>query len=174
MVDDLEELRSKYLHELSVEDRSKETSIVIPDYEERVRDMRLSLRKSGYLNDPYSEVELSSIDGDRLNKDLLELFPISRKQRKSNILNVIRYSDFANGYDNKGKIDIFEEKKNNETSIKEMEEQIYILLHCIEDKEDKDLLTELFLNEKQGKPAQFFERFLNALVDQSYSNLIET
>ena len=55
-----------------------------------------------------------------------------------------------------------------------MEEQIYIPLHCIEDKEDKDLLTELFLNEKQGKPAQFFERFLNALVDQSYSNLIET
>ena len=152
VVDDLEELRSKYLHELSVEDRSKETSIVIPDYEERVRDMRLSLRKSGYLNDPYSEVELILIDGDRLNKDLLELFPIS----------------------NKGKIDIFEEKKNNETSIKEMEEQIYILLHCIEDKEDKDLLTELFLNEKQGKPAQFFERFLNALVDQSYSNLIET
>ena len=93
VVDDLVELKSKYLDELSVEDRSKETNIVIPDYEERVREMRLALRKCGYLIDPYSEVELKSVEDDKLNKELLELFQISRKKRKSNILNVIRYSD---------------------------------------------------------------------------------
>ena len=54
-----------------------------------------------------------------------------------------------------------------------MEDQISILLHCIEEKEEKDFLTELFLNEKAGKSKVFLQNFLECLIDKNYSNLIK-
>ena len=50
----------------------------------------------------------------------------------------------------------------------------YDSLHCIEDKEEKDVLTETFLNGKNGKPKSYFIDFLSSLIDQTYSNLIES
>ena len=174
IVDDLEELRSNYLNELGIEDRTKETTVVVPDYEENIRLMRIALRKSTYFSDPYSKVELESVEGDKLSKALLDVFQTSREKRNADILNVIRYSDFSKGYNSKSKIPILEDDKENVTTVKELEEQILILLHCIEDKEEKDLLTELFLNGKNEKPSNYFQNFLTSLIDQTYSNLIES
>ena len=174
IVDDLEEMRSKYLGELGIEDRTQESTVVIPDYEEQVRDMRISLRKTNYLKNPQSVVELESVEGHKLNKSLLDVFQTSRDKRNSDILNVIRYSDFSKGYNSKSRIPILEVDKENETTVKEIEDQILILLHCIEDKEEKDVLTETFLNGKNGKPKSYFIDFLSSLIDQTYSNLIES
>ena len=173
IVDDLEELKSKYYEELVVEDRSKEAPIVVPNYELNIREMRIAIRRSKYFDDPYSEGELESIEGDKLNTALIDIFKISRQKRDSDILNVIRYSDFNKSYNSKSRIPILENDKNHVTSAKEMEDQIFILLHCIEEKEEKDFLTELFLNEKAGKSNTFLQTFLECLIDKNYSNLIK-
>ena len=81
IVDDLEELRSNYLNELGIEDRTKETTVVVPDYEENIRLMRIALRKSTYFSDPYSKVELESVEGDKLSKALLDVFQTSKEKR---------------------------------------------------------------------------------------------
>jgi hypothetical protein len=173
IVDDLVDLKSKVLKDLCVEDRSKETNIVIPDYENKIREMRVSLRNSGYFDDESDIGELKSIEGDDLNRALLDIFKVSREKRDADILNVIRYSDLSKGYNSKSRIPILENDKSNETSLKEMEDQALILLHCIEEKEEKDLLMEKFLNEKEGKTRDFFQAFIDCLIDQNYSNLIE-
>ena len=173
VVDDLVELKSKVLNDLCVEDRSRETNIVIPDYEIKIREMRVSLRNSGYFVDESDNGELKSIEGDDLNRALLDIFKVSREKRDADILNVIRYSDLSKGYNSKSRIPILENDKSNETSLKEMEDQALILLHCIEEKEEKDLLMEKFLNEKEGKTRDFFQSFIDCLIDQNYSNLIE-
>ena len=173
VVDDLVELKSKVLNDLCVEDRSRETNIVIPDYEIKIREMRVSLRNSGYFVDESDNGELKSIEGDDLNRALLDIFKVSREKRDADILNVIRYNDFSKGYNSKSRIPILENDKSNETSLKEMEDQALILLHCIEEKEEKDLLMENFLNEKQDKTKDFFQTFIDCLIDHNYSHLIE-
>ena len=170
IVDDLVDLKSKVLKDLCVEDRSKETNIVIPDYENKIRVMRVSLRNSGYFDDESDIGELKSIEGDDLNRALLDIFKVSREKRDADILNVIRYSDLSKGYNSKSRIPILENDKSNETSLKEIEDQALILLHCIE---EKDLPMEKFLNEKEGKTRDFFQAFIDCLIDQNYSNLIE-
>ena len=94
--------------------------------------MRIAIRKSNYFEDPYSEGELESIEGDKLNTALLDIFKTSREKRDADILNVIRYSDFSKSYNSKSRIPILEDDKNHETSVKEMEDQIFILLNCID------------------------------------------
>ena len=86
---------------------------------------------------------------------------------------MIRYSDLSKGYNSKSRIPILENDKSNETSLKEMEDQALILLHCIEEKEEKELLMEKFLNEKQDKTKDFFQTFIDCLIDHNYSHLIE-
>ena len=167
-------MRSKYLSELGLEDRTKDTTVVIPDYEEQVRDMRIALRKTNYLKNPQSVVDLESVEGHKLSKALLDVFQTSRDKRNADILNVIRYSDFSKGYNSKSRIPILEDDKENETTVEEIEDQILILLHCIEDKEENDVLTQTYLNGKHGKPKSYFIEFLSSLIDQTYSNLIET
>ena len=173
IVDDLVELKSKVLTDLCVEDRSKEMKIVIPDYEIQIRQMRVSLRNSGYFDDESDKGELETIEGEEMSRDLLNIFNVSREKRDSDILNVIRYSDFSKGYNSKSRIPILKLDKSNVTSLKEMEDQALILLHCIEEKEEKDFLMEKFLNEKEGKDKDFFQNFIDCLIDQNYSNLIE-
>ena len=144
--------------------------IVIPDYEIQIRQMRVSLRNSGYFDDESDKGELETIEGEEMSRDLLNIFNVSREKRDSDILNVIRYSDFSKGYNSKSRIPILKLDKSNVTSLKEMEDQALILLHCIE---EKDFLMEKFLNEKEGKDKDFFQNFIDCLIDQNYSNLIE-
>ena len=171
IVDDLDGLKSKYFEELGVEDRTKETAIVVPEYEVKIREMRTALRRSQFLDHPYTDGDLDSAEGEKLNEALLDVFKLSRQSRDSDILKVIRYSDFAEGYNSKSRILILELDKDKEITVKELEDQIHILLHCIKDPEEKELLTELFVNEKTGKDAAFFKNFIASLIDQTYSNL---
>ena len=172
IVDDLEALKVKYYEELGVADRTKETSVVVPDYEVKIREMRTAIRRSQFLDQPYDDGDLDSAEGEQLNGALLDVFKISRQSRDSDILNVIRFSDFSEGYNSKSRIPILESDKVKSITTKEVEDQIYILLHCIKDPEEKELLTEIFVNEKVGKDDLFFKNFLTSLIDQSYSSLI--
>ena len=172
IVDDLDGLKSKYFEELGVEDRTKETAIVVPEYEVKIREMRTALRRSQFLDHPYTDGDLDSAEGEKLNEALLDVFKLSRQSRDSDILKVIRYSDFAEGYNSKSRIPILELDKDKEITVKELEDQIYILLHCIKDPEEKELLSEIFVNEKTGKDAAFFKNFIASLIDQTYSNLL--
>ena len=150
IVDDLDGLKSKYFEELGVEDRTKETAIVVPEYEVKIREMRTALRRSQFLDHPYTDGDLDSAEGEKLNEALLDVLKLSRQSRDSDILKVIRYSDFAEGYNSKSRIPILELDKDKEITVKELEDQIHILLHCIKDPEEKELLTEIFVNEKTG------------------------
>ena len=124
------------------------------------------------MDDPYENGDLESVEEEPLNKNLLDVFKISRQSRDSDILNVIRYSEFNEGYNSKSRIPILESDKVKKITTKEIEDQIYILLHCIKDPEEKELLTEVFVNEKIGKDDEFFQNFLTCLIDKSSSNLV--
>ena len=56
--------------------------------------------------------------------------------------------------------------KDKEITVKEFEDQIYIDLHFIRDPEEKELLSEIFVNEKTGKNAAFFKNFIASLIIQ--------
>jgi hypothetical protein len=73
--------------------------------------MRISLRKTNYLKNPQNVVDLESIEGHKLSKALLNVFHTSRDKRNTDILNVMRYSNFSKGYNSKSRIPILEDDK---------------------------------------------------------------
>ena len=95
-----------------MEDRTKETAIVVPEYEVKIREMRTALRRSQFLDHPYTDGDLDSAEGEKLNEALLDVLKLSRQSRDSDILKVIRYSDFAEGYNSKSRIPILELDKD--------------------------------------------------------------
>ena len=107
------------------------------EYEEEIKDMRILMRSKKYLCDPSKKSTLKNINGEEMDKTLLDIVELAKSQKKENCFQVIKHQDFNCGFKNK-KLDIF--SKN--TVKVSYEEHIRILIGSIDDDTMKYMLYE--------------------------------
>jgi hypothetical protein len=115
--------------------------ISIPDYEENISKMRVSMRQQSYLSKPEANRGIFSLDHKELNPKLPKLVDIAKAQRQEDILNVIRHIDFECGYKTKNKIDILKDESEDKLGV-DHETQLRILIASEEDAELRENLKE--------------------------------
>ena len=166
IVDDIWKLRKEKFSEFGVSDSSVGQSVV-PNLDPLVVKMRYALRKSKYLENPTNEnKEAKSISDKELHPALNTLFVTAVKQRKTDILNVIRYNDFSEGFRGKvAKIPIFKDDKFNKQSEEELLTMIELLIVSIDDINTQLLVRNVFEDKLKLKEMATLEDFLNDLLD---------
>ena len=171
IVDDIWLLRKEKFKEFGVKD-SANPQAVVPNLDPLMIKMRFALRKSQYLNNPTEKSEAKSMSGQELHESLKTLFEISQKQRRSDILNVMRYNDFTEAFGGRTvKIPIFKDDKLNTPSNKDLITEIQILIYSIEDLELQILVREAFEQEILKNEAVDYQEFKNDLINQNYSKI---
>ena len=115
--------------------------ITIPDYEENISKMRVTMRQQSYLSKPEVNRGLFSLEHKELNPKLPKLVDIAKAQRQEDILNVIRHNDFEYGYRNNVKIDIFKNETADKLGV-DYETQLRILIASEENAELRENLQE--------------------------------
>ena len=98
--------------------------------------MRVGLRRSEYFERPLEKGDLTSITGDPLHKDILDVWNIGQRRRDSDILRTMETNDFSKSYST-GRIPILKSDKviSSEKLNKELNRKVKILIACIEDTE---------------------------------------
>ena len=148
----------------------------VPNLDPLVLKMRYALRKSQYLENPKNEIkEAKSISEKELHPALNSLFANAAKQRKTDILNVMRYNDFSEGFRGKAaKIPIFKDDKFNKQSEEELLTMIELLIVSIDDINTQLLVRNVFEDKLKLKEMATLEDLLNDLVDKRYSFICES
>ena len=125
------------------------------------------------ISNAFTNESLVSIEGVALHSDLLKIFEISQNRRAADVKNAYRYNDFCAAYNPKSKLSIFADGKSVEKSVKEIADEIKIMIHMIED--DLDLQIELrdLIEKVDTKDINVLMNFLDLLVDSQYQALFE-
>jgi hypothetical protein len=173
IVDDVYKLRKKVFTECSINDRSDEASVVVPNYEKCATIMRSDLRTAGYFDKPYEKKTLKSIDGQNLHEDLTDLFKISQERRQVDVLNAFRYSDFTMAYNPKSKIHTLDDGKTKKRSEKDIQEEILILIHILEDDPDTEIVMREAFEKVKNYDMDTLENFLDLLVSKEYQSIYD-
>jgi hypothetical protein len=167
IVDDVMQLRKQSFADMGIKDRD-DVKVVIPDYRLLVTKIRYAIRKAAYLSNPLEVSSPHSIDGTELHECLTEVFEVSQQRRKEDIMKVVRFNDFREGYSSgKGKIPIMKDDKLNKITEKEMEMQALVLMECIEDQDTKENCR-LYFSSLNKNDIESKECFVNGLIDQNY------
>ena len=131
------------------------------------------MRKVNYLSIPLECRSMQWINGTDLNEFMENLYENSKKVRKSDILNVIRFSDFSKGYNYQTKnLPLFKNDKLNTETEDNLDKKIQVLIEIIEDDEAK-ASVKLFYLKHTKKDRSFKEKILDQLLSMDYSFLLE-
>ena len=109
ILDDVAVVRSNMFADSGITDRQDTKSVNVPNYESIVTNMRLGMRKSGFLSSPYETKELKSMSGKILNPVIMDIYKQGVSAHDSDIRNVIRYGYCKKGYDPKNKVHVLKE-----------------------------------------------------------------
>ena len=175
IVDDIYMLRKNITEETGINDRSEEHSTVIPNYQKYVLDIRTDLRKSNYLKYPYLKgIGITSIKGEKLNPNLMNIFDISQKTRQSDILHAYSYSDFLQAYNPVNKVSIIADDNVKKKGEKDIQRECLILIHMMEDDPDAQIeLRDIFEKvKKDGRDA--LQKFFDLIVVKDISTIYES
>ena len=149
--------------DLGLNDPLNNDQVVIPNYDRLTLEIRIGLRKAQYLSMPENETSLKSITGELLHEDLLNLYQNSVNVRNADILNVIRYSDFSQGYNyENGHLPIFLDKEKGTVTLASLNTQIEIILEVM-DPELKLSATTAYLSCEDKVSAKSL--FLSQLIE---------
>ena len=142
--------------------------ITIPDYEENISKMRVSMRKNSFLTKPERNTELLSLAENKpLNPALPKLVEIAKKQRQDNVLNVIRHKAFNFGYDTKGIFKVLKNEVEEKLAIN-YEMQLRILIASEEDPEVRENLNQYWETSK-SHPEYDDEKIVDDILCKKFS-----
>ena len=148
-------------------DRDSER-IVIPHYTILITKIRYAIRKNKYFSSPLEKKAAFSIDGNELNGSLTNIFEISHQRRKDDILKVVRFNNFGEGYSSrKGKFPLMKDEKFNKQDENEINTQLQVLIECIDDSELKEQCRTHYSSLKKGQMERK-EAFLSGSLEKNY------
>ena len=173
IVDDVYKLRKKVFTECFINDRSDEASVVVPNYEKCATVMRCDLREAGYFDKPYENKTLQSIHGENLHEDLKDIFRISQERRQVDVLNAFRFSDFTMAYNARSKINILGAGKTKKRSEKDVQEEIVILIHMLQDDPETEIVMRETYEKVKKNGIVTLEHFLELLVCKEYQTIYD-
>ena len=173
IVDDIYELKKQVFEEKALNDRSNDVKVVIPNYKQEVKKMRCDLRESNYFEQPYKKKTLSTISGEELNPNLMNIFELSRQRRKADVLNALRYNDFLAAYKANSKIAIFANDKENIVTEKEIKDEIMILIHLLNDDVETQCIAREAFENVRNRDISVLTDFLDLLVNKDYQTMYE-
>ena len=97
LVDSFTELKQSIFDDYEMKMHGGNTSSVV-DYEENILKMRVAMRKQSFLNRPEKEMNMISLQNQKLNPKLIDIVNITQSERQTNILNIIRHNSFVCGF----------------------------------------------------------------------------
>ena len=167
IVDDVSLLRKQSFSDMGITERDT-PRIVIPDYSILITKIRYAIRKNEYFSSPHLKKAAYSIDGNELNESLSNIFEISHQRRKDDILKVVRFNDFSEGYSSrKGKFPLMKDENFNKQDENEINTQLQVLIECIDDSELKEQCKTHYSFLKKGQ-IEKKEAFLSGLLEKNY------
>ena len=122
--------------------------------------MRVKMRSSLYSSDPEMTSKLKSFSGEELDGKLLDITSFGIETKKQNILKKMNTNDFFTSLSSQ-KIDVF--KTETKTNLK-IDEQIRILLSCVNDPRMRADLYNYWQEvqkDKEYREEEFFNNLLN-------------
>ena len=128
--------------------------------------IRYAIIKNKYFSSPLEKMAAFSIDGNELNDSLTNIFEISHQRRKDDILKVVRFNDFGEGYSSrKGKFPLMKDEKFNKQDENEINTQLQ-LIEYIDDSELKEQCKTHYSLLKKGQMERK-EAFLSGLLEEN-------
>ena len=158
IVNDYHEMRNSLMSEMGLSNNTDQ-KYRSENLQLNVMDMRQKMRSELYLSRPDIEEDVRTLSGEQLDDSILEITKIASDMRQQNLVHVMNRSDFFGKYSTT-KIDFF----SNETAEPDIENQIKIIISCIEDKDDLNTMYQYWSNLKNS-PDYNEEIFLNDLID---------
>ena len=88
-------------------EKSKEATLVFANLSKNLLKMRIGMRRKQYLINPEQPKPVQTIEGVEMNKEVKDIIKIANRQRKKDVINVIRHNDFGYGYSKEGRLSLF-------------------------------------------------------------------
>ena len=123
------------------------------------------MRSELYLSRPEREDDVRTLSGEHLDESILDITNIASSARQKSLINVMNKSDFF-GKNVATKIDFF----STDRVASDIEEQIKILISCIEDRDELHTMYQYWTNLKDS-PDYNEEAFLNDIIDNKITEL---
>ena len=88
-------------------DNSKEATMVFPNRSNKVLKMRIGMKRKQNMINPEKPKPGQTIEGVKMKKEVKDIIKIANRQRKKDVINVIRHNDFGHGYSKEGRLSLF-------------------------------------------------------------------
>ena len=133
-----------------------------PNYEPNILDMRMHMRSQEYLSDINSE-SLVSLEGEPLDKTILDIKTTAQKVRKQNVLQAMNESSFFGTFQCR-KLDF---TKNDKVDI-DISEQARILIAAVEDDASRMDIFKFWENQRKNEDFNEHE-FVDNLISGRFN-----
>lgn len=137
IVNEYHEMRNSLMAEFGLSNNTDQ-KFRSEDLQLNVLDMRLKMRSELYLSRPEREDDVRTLSGEHLDESILDITNIASSARQKSLINVMNKSDFF-GKNVATKIDFF----STDRVASDIEEQIKILISCIEDRDELHTMYQL-------------------------------